>query len=209
MIDSSPACILSLSTASAQLAGRVFIEEFSGYAIGVDQLVWLGDTLFVSDGDAVFAVEPDGARLLIGSEEYQLAPIGAAGDSLMLLALRERGSARFELWSVDTTTGERRWERVLEARDPLLDDVSDTGTFAVVVQDTSLLLIEQRGDPETLTYEQIGLRDGVSRTRTALGVADPGDSIRGVVWGRDRFVLVNDALYTFELATGSVQTQWP
>lgn len=203
----SKACLLSIDAASGAVAGRTFIEEFSD-ELQPDRMRWEGDTLYLSDGEQIVAVGPQELRRVLAVEEYDIAPLAIGDGTLLVLAQRMRGSSRLELWAVDAQSGERRWERVLTARDWLNAVMGSGGVTAAVVGD-AVALVEAHEEPEELRYELIGLRDGVSRARSVLGVADASASIRGVAWGRERLILAANELYTVDLATGQVTARWP
>lgn len=208
LVGSSPPCLLSLDSATGALGGRTYLNDFSDFDYDQDQTLWAGDTLYLSDGAQIVAVEPQGVRVVLASEDYTLRPLAAADGTLLLLAQRSRGSARYELWAIDSQSGARRWERVLEATDPL-DSATDSGTFAAAIVGDAVALLEEHAEPEALVYELISLRDGTSRVRVALGVEQPSDDMHGIVWGREQLLLATDELYSVDLVTGSIVARWP
>lgn len=208
IVGTSPPCLISFGTESRQLVGRVYLDGFNDYDPEPDQLLWAGDTLYLSDGAGLIAVDAQGVRAMTRAEDYRLSPLAASGESLVVLARRERGSSRFELWALDSASGARHWERVLDATDPLIGE-SDSGTFTAAIVGDALALLEQREEPEAMGFELIDLRDGTSRVRGPLGVEEPGDDMRGAVWGGKQLLLVTDEIYTVELATGTVRSSWP
>lgn len=208
LIGSSPSCLLSLDTATGEVAGRTYLDGFSGADLDPQRRHWDGDTLYLSDNSQIVAVGPQEARTLVTSEDYYLAPVAAGDGVLVVQAQRSRGSSRYELWAVDAASGQRLWDRVLVASDPF-EGPRETGSFATIVAGDALALVEAHEEPEELRYELIGLRDGLSRGRSALGVEDPTDDLRGAVLGNDRLMLVTDELYTVDLATGQVRARWP
>jgi outer membrane protein assembly factor BamB len=58
---------------------------------------------------------------LINDGDYQPVPLAVHDDALVVLTIRTRGSTRFELWTLETASGERRWKYDLGQDPPLLD----------------------------------------------------------------------------------------
>ncbi len=58
---------------------------------------------------ATVDLETGVARILTADEDYELAPLAAHEAGLLALARRTRGTPRFELWLINTLSGERRW----------------------------------------------------------------------------------------------------
>lgn len=168
---------------------------------------WAGDTLYLSDGQQIVAVGPQSTQSVVASDAYTLTPLGVGDGTLAVLALRSRGSARFELWALDAASGDRLWERVLQAHDPF-EGGTDTGEFAAAVVGDALAVLEaRRAGRAALRADRPARRPG--RTQAALGVENPDDDIRGAVWGRERLGLAAGGLYTVDLKTGNLLARWP
>jgi outer membrane protein assembly factor BamB len=208
MISSSSPCLLSVDAETREVVGRTYFGELSGGELIPQTSLWVGETLYLSDGRHLAEVAPQGMRVLLSEEDYTFSPLAADGTTLLVMAQRTRGSSRYELWAVEIASGERRWERVFTARDPMLSQ-GDTGTFTAMIVGDAVAVLEEQGDDEQLVYELIGLNDGASRVRATIPTAEAGDDMRATLWGREQLVLVTDELYLVDLTTGQVKMRWP
>ncbi|NTU79214.1 MAG: PQQ-binding-like beta-propeller repeat protein [Chloroflexales bacterium] len=207
LVSSSPVCLVAYDVRSGAIS-RTMLEDFGSSDLSPMHSLWAGDTLYLSDDEQIIAVGPQESRRVLVSEDYDLRPLAASEGVLLVQAERTRGSSRLELWVVDPRTGEHRWERVLEADDPL-DYRGDTGDFTAMLTGDTLTLVEKHDDPEEVVYEQIALADGSSRVRAVVQVDDAGDYIRGALWGRGHVFLPIDELYAVELTSGQTAYRWP
>jgi hypothetical protein len=208
LIGSSSPCLLSVDAATREVVGRTYLDGFSSSELSPRTSLWFRDTLYVSDGQQIAEVAPQGMRVLLSEGSYTLSPLAAGEGTLLVLAQRTRGSSRYELWAVDIASGERRWERVFTATDPM-GPGGDTGSFTAALVGDAVAVLELQGEEEELAYELIALSDGASRARSTIATADQGDDLRAAIWSRQRLVLVTDELYAIDLGTGQVLLRWP
>ena len=54
-------------------------------------------------------------RVVAHALDYRLIPLATADKLLIVRAIRSRGSERSELWGIDLSSGEPRWQYVLQA----------------------------------------------------------------------------------------------
>lgn len=207
LLGSSPICLMAYDVASG-VVSRTWLDDFSSSDLSARNTLWAGDTLYLSDGDRIYAVGPQASRRLISAEDYDLWPLAAGEGVVLVEARRTRGSTRYELWAIDAQSGERRWERVLVGDDPQ-ESPDDTADFLATLVGDAVAVVEQHEEPEELTYELIGLADGARRARAALAVADPDNYIRGAVWGDGHLFLSINELYGVELSSGRTVYTWP
>ncbi len=207
LAGSSAVCLLRYDVGSGTLS-TMKLDELDNRHVTLEQSLWAGDTLYLSNGNQLVAVGPQTHRQVLASEDYDLRPLAANETVLLVLAHRTRGSSRYEVWVVDVQTGEKRWERILKADDPL-DSPHDTGDFAATLLGETVLLVEQHAETKELIYEQIALADGASRVRTVVPVSDPTDALRGVLWGQKHVFLSSNELYAVTLADGQTVYHWP
>jgi hypothetical protein len=207
LIGTTPVCLVSYDIASQKLS-RTAMADYNSSDLGERTSLWAGDTLYLSDTDQIYAVGPQQARMLLRAEDYDLWPVAANANTLLVEARRSRGSSRYELWAVDLGSGERRWAHVLEADDPM-EYRNDTADFVATLVGDSVALVEQHAEPEQVVFELLGLNDGASRARATLSVNDAGSFIRGAIWGNAHVFLTIDELYGVELSSGRTVSHWP
>ena len=51
---------------------------------------------------------------MLTDPDYELRPLAAQGDVLLVRALRTRGTRRFELWGVDVASGKKLWQTIFD-----------------------------------------------------------------------------------------------
>lgn len=199
-------CVVSVDARS----GRTSWVSLPGDGFYVGSTLVTADALyFGNDSDRLFEVDSAGtARTLLVAEDYELRPLEANADTLLVEALRRRGTARYELWAVDLQSGQRRWERVLAAGDPIIGGF-DGGTYVAKIRGDAVALVEQLQEPERYLYELIDLRSGASRVKADLPIAEPDDDIRTAAWGAGQVFLGITDLYSVSLESGAVVARWP
>lgn len=210
VLGSSP-CIISVDARSGRTNWVSYPEEdFYIGSLDEQQVLVTAEGLYIgSDSERLVSAGAGGTvRTLLVAEDYELRPLEANGDTLLVEALRRRGTARYELWAVDLQSGERRWERVLAAGDPLIGGFDD-GTYAAKIRGDAVALVEQLQEPERYLYELIDLRNGASRVKAELAVAEPDDDIRSAAWGAGQVFLGITDLYSVSLERGAVVARWP
>lgn len=208
LTSGSTTCLLSVDAQTRQVLGRTYLDGFYSFELDPGTTLWAGDTLYLSDGRRLVEVAPQGMRVLLAQDAYTISPLAAGQGTLLVLAQRTRGSSRYELWAVEIESGQRRWEQVFTATDPMGPN-GDTGAFTAALVGDAVAVLEQQGADEQLIYELINLSDGASRVRTQIVTADQSDDLRAAVWSREQLVLITDELYTIDLATGQILFRWP
>ncbi|NTV62508.1 MAG: PQQ-binding-like beta-propeller repeat protein [Oscillochloris sp.] len=203
----STSCLLRIGTGTFGGEQRTYNEHF--FSFDQSNALAANGNVYISTNHEIYVAESQGqVRLLITNEDYTLKPLEARVDALLVLAQRNRGSLRLELWLIDPTTGAQRWTRVLSANDPI-NGLYDDGDFAAHMLAESLVLIEQTEGPDAIHFERLSLSNGTSSVSTQLPVEDADESIRGVIWGNASAWLAVDVLYGVNLENGGTVMRWP
>lgn len=209
MISSYEPCLVRIDTASREQSWQVSLPNYNDIWLSSDDPIFVGETMYLADEDRLYAIDGQGkARLVLSEEDYDIKPMAASDDAILLRATRTRGSSRQEIWAIDAQSGDRRWERVLIAGDPI-ESPRDSGDWAATIRGDAVALVERRQEQQEIGYELIGLRDGVSRAKTILQVEDPTNSLRGATWGAGTAWLAINELYGVELSSGKTLYRWP
>ncbi|MEI7770029.1 MAG: PQQ-binding-like beta-propeller repeat protein [Chloroflexales bacterium] len=200
-------CLIKVGMGAGGGERRTYGKDLPSFeehnALLADGVIYLGDS------KQIFVIDARGAaRALIANADYDMQPLEAQGDALLVLARRTRGSSRLELWLVDAQSGRQRWARVLKAGDPISGPYDD-GDFAAHMLAGSVALIEQLKDSEQIQFDLLSLKDGTSSVSTQLQVADAGSSIRGVAWGSRTAWIAIDSLYGVRLEDGATVSRGP
>jgi outer membrane protein assembly factor BamB len=206
MLDSAK-CLLRVETGANGGERRTYNEGLPSF--DAHNTLFANGVIYLSDSKKIFAIDAKGAaRQLIANEDYDIQPLEAQGDALLVLASRTRGSSRLELWVIDAQSGQQRWARVLKASDPISGPY-DSGDFAAHITGGSVALIEQQKDPEQLRFDLLSLKDGTSSVSAQIQVANAGSYIRGVTWGNHTAWVAMDSLYGVSLESGATVSRWP
>ncbi len=124
---------------------------------------------FNGSASQLFAAnKEDGAvRLLVEKENYNLLPLMAANDTLLVKATKIQGSRRDELWAIATDSGDFRWQHVPQA-DTMLEDgmivvhENDEGYWQANATNTGVQLLQARHNPPRLVLETLSWQEGAS-----------------------------------------------
>jgi hypothetical protein len=140
--------------------------------------------------------------------------MAVTGDTLLVRARRTRGTERFEIWGLNTTTGEILWQKDLQGASPIdppnemagLIDNTDYGwTWRMTTAGMQILTF--KGEPNQLVIETLSLADGSMTSGYILPLKEIfGDfySVPTVIgWQGDVIYLNTDTiLYGIDTITG-------
>jgi outer membrane protein assembly factor BamB len=190
----------------------------------------LSDGLYMNDREQIVAVSADGAfRRLPGDDDYELFPLMAQGEVLVVRARRTRGSERFEVWGLNSQTGERLWQYVPEAQQYGDDErndfrlfVSQTSSGAAPAESAGVwtwragsdfILVQAFSEQGRVVVERLSITDGVSQGQVALrlklsdSLIITGELVR--LTNRQAWLIVDGQVQAFDLETGELQYVWP
>ncbi len=165
------------------------------------------------------------ARTLLTDEEYGFVPLTVAGDRLLVRATRERGSTRYEIWSVDTAGGnEADWTLDLGENEPLdppnaSHPIITTGqsvwTWRIMSGDLMLVHFyrSENDAAHAIRLETIDVETGKRKdTReiplkvTTSILSAPGFK----VWQKDvMWMSLEGSLLGLDVAAGEITYRWP
>lgn len=126
-------------------------------------------TIYFGNNTRLLALDKQSGtlKLLFENDSYEMAPLALSGDTLLVLARRTKGSQRFELWGLDSASGERTWQLIPENASPVdppyemsgLVDKSESG-WTWQLTPAGLLLIEFQAEPNQLVLTTYDPADG-------------------------------------------------
>jgi outer membrane protein assembly factor BamB len=219
IFDSSYDCVQRLDLASGQTVWQTINED--SYSIAPDGFYTLmaGNTFYFFDGDRLLAVDKsDGTtRSLLADQDYELLPLAAASDRLIVRARRTRGSERFELWGLEASSGERLWQFDLGNASPVdppdemagLVDQDESG-WTWRLAPVGLLLVRFQAEPNQLVLETIDPADGTSLGQQIVPLKKvTGDfySVPTIIgWQGDLlYISLDSNLYAVDTAAGALK----
>ena len=126
-------------------------------------------SVYFDAGDQLFAVDKTGGALtsLLAVEDYQFLALGVSGDTLLVRAKRTRGTAKFELWGLDTSTSATLWQMDMGTAQPVgppdemvgLIDEEESG-FAWHMLAGQLVLVQYQAEPHQMVIQTLDMADG-------------------------------------------------
>ncbi len=185
--------------------------------------------IYVGGKDQVFvlnAATGKAKNLVPKSDDYDnVRPLGEQDGVLVVRALYTRGTPRFELWGIDTATGNKLWDVKFGAGGPmkgngpdslagLIGKDRDDVVWAAQLAPAGLVLVRNMGKPEfQLTVETFNLKDGTSQGQKAikLNIASPFYSVPAVLgWQGDvAWLHLNNSYYAVDVSKAEIVGKIP
>jgi len=182
--------------------------------------------LFVPADDKVLSVEATTGehRVLLQDGDYNFLPLDHHDDALVLLARRQRGTRRNEVWVVDSQSGERRWSVDLGEAPGFggaLEEASiiseDNPAWTWHVSGRGLHILRFRAAADDVSHAilhdvhdwQSGASSGTRETR--LGVSTIILSAPGfTLWrGDTMWMEMESGVMAFDTADDAIVYRWP
>jgi outer membrane protein assembly factor BamB len=200
-------------------------ETVIDYAIGsIDkpQLVTEADVILSFDS-AIFAVDAATGEMrpLAEDEDYDLQALGVHDELVLVLAVRTRGSRRYELWALDKDSGERVWdvdfadEQPLDADPSIIDDGKSVWTWHPSANGLVILRFNRAEDDvshaallETLSWEG-GETSGQTSIHLGLNtIILSAPAMAG--WTQDTaWFSIENTMMGLDTARGEIVYRWP
>ena len=176
-------------------------------------------TLYFSIGSEIRATNKDTGEMMqiAPNEDFEIIPLVLKDDILIVRARRSRGTEKFELWGLKTSTGEKAWSIDLQGAKPidppdemagLIDDTDWGWTWKLA--SGSLAILTFQGEPNQLTLETFNPADGSSLGKQASALKKvSGDfysipKMLGSV-GNAVYFSLEANIYVLDAATGKLE----
>jgi len=214
--DSSYGCVQRLDLASGQISWSATSQDSFSFASDGFQYFMTDSSLYFSSSNDLLAVDrSDGTmKVLLTNPDYKLLPLSMAGDKLIVRARRTRGTERFELWGVDSASGDRTWQLDLQDSSPidppdemvgLIDDTDSGWTWRLIP--SGLVVMKFQAAPNQLVLETFNPADGTSLGKQTIDLKRiSGDfySIPTVIgWhGNVSYLRLESNICTLDATTG-------
>jgi len=157
--------------------------------------------------------------------DYDFVPLAAVGDDLLVRAVRQRGSQRFEIWLVDTTGRDGvRWRLdlgrnppfdPLDARSSIIDIDEPVWTWHVISDGLIILRFKRAADDvsHTISLETVDLETGTSSgsKEIKLGIRTTILSTPDfATWNQDTlWMSLEGELLGFDTVAADIVYRWP
>lgn len=137
---------------------------------------------------------------LYSIQDYELTVQYPLGDLLLVSAQPDYAREEVELWAINRSSGERRWQRKLETTHTFDDWVTrptDTGIFLTVCS----------WNDDGCRFEVLDLSTGASKGQVRQAT---GTFFSGAAWlGNRGYLTIDGKIYAIDLATATVAYTWP
>ncbi len=217
-----PACLQVWDTQSWQMSRQVVFDgvalpsNFSDFVSEQAKLILLEGWLYFSgvqktgggDENVIVQVNPADEQWTVAarSKEYQLTALAVVGDTLLVRATRQRGTARDELWGVDPATGQPRWQYVLQAQRWYKDSgAGPVWDWQLTPHGLAVLQISE--EPDQLALDVLDPRSGVSTGQNTIPLSDA--YLTDIAWTPNTVWLVVRQIYAVDLKSRSLISTWP
>jgi outer membrane protein assembly factor BamB len=210
LFGSQPMCVQCADSATGKALWATSVADV--HLSWVKTYVLAGDALYVTTGTgggilAVVDTNKGTARQLVSDKDYELEMLAAREGTVVVHAVRQRGSRRDELWGLDAATGARRWQYILQAQDPV-GHGSSQGVWDVQLTTRGLVVLQSPPRENQLHVDTLDLKDGRIGQTSTVKLAH--DDIGAVVWTDSvAYVACWGKLYAVNLVTGAADFTWP
>jgi LSD1 subclass zinc finger protein len=218
----SPTCVERWDIPGGNLAWRSVDMESSIPSTNDTLMLVTPEMVFYGYDDQLWAIvqATSERKLLLESEDYEPLPLAMANGSLLVRARRTRGSERFELWRINTVTGERTWSYNMGESKPFQPPDEQVGSFSSGdsawdwrLEGDQLVLFKAATDPNQFVVETLELSDGtVTQTySTPIKTWSEGSywMDRGLWQGPLYWVVTETKLFVLNTNTGVMQYSYP
>lgn len=208
--DLLPACVQRWDLATGQVDWQLWAEDHYFDRFNAP-LRMSGGKIYGSYNGRVIAVDVEKGELdlLVDEQDYELALQGEQDGTLIVLARRQRGSARYELWGVNADSGNVPWKYIPQEEEPIEGSggwAADKG-FAWQLTREGLAVLHLNAEPPVLIVGTIDVKTG---QETVLGTAGLDDDYwAGLSWSGDTAWLTVRKVYAIDLVSGKVLSTWP
>lgn len=210
-----PACLEKWDVQTGQRLWQTTLPE--DLARNQAHFVQTSDQLFLSakNGNEVWRIDVSSgqASQIFQADGYQLRPIAARDDKLVIQAERTLGSKRYELWTIHAQTGKKLWQTIPNGT-PIEPGSSETingqNKFAAFLTPGGLTVLQAFAEPQRIVFETFNLETGNSSGQMTYAVPEQNIfSVTLLGWQKNYVYLAQTKLNIFDVNTGQPIVQWP
>ncbi len=180
------------------------------------------DTIYFGNQAHLYALDKQGGtlKLLFEDDAYEIVPLALRDQTLLVLARRTKGSQRFELWGLASSSGQSVWQMITDNSSPVdppyemsgLVDKGDSGWTWELIP-AGLLLIEFQAEPNQLLLRTYDPANGASLSERIVPMKDVvGDfySVPVVLgWhAGEMYFILDTRIYSLDVTTGELMMEY-
>jgi outer membrane protein assembly factor BamB len=177
--DSSYGCVQRLDLATGQISWSSSTQDNFNFEPEGFQGFITDSSLYFSNGSNLLVVNKSSGemKVLLTNPDYDLLPLAANGQQLILRARRTRGTERFLLLGVDSNSGNLAWQVDMLGAAPidppnelsgLIDDTSTGWTWKLLP--TGLVVLKFQAKPNQLVMETFNPANGTSQGQQTIAL---------------------------------------
>jgi outer membrane protein assembly factor BamB len=222
VFGSSFGCLQRYDLGSGQLTWEIQSEDsFDTTFYGFNNFQTT-DKLYFGNQGRLFTVDKQAGtlKILFENEAYEIAPLALSDKTMLILARRTKGSERFELWGLDSVSGKRTWQLVLENASPVdppyemvgLVDKDESGWTWHLIP-AGLLLIKFQAEPNQLLLTTYDPANGASLGEKIVPMKDIVSDFYSVPavlgWhAGELYFILEGRVYALDVTTGELMLEY-
>jgi outer membrane protein assembly factor BamB len=171
-------------------------------------LLLTGQRMFIANDGVLSALDTTTGVLttLVREKEYYLTPLFARGTLVIVKATPDWDRARHSLWALDATTGERRWQYAIQAKEWFGD--SGFNEWGAQLTPDGVTVVQVPSDAHQLIVDRLDLQTGASMGRQVTSLDGSSTTVWENRWtNRTAWLEINTKTYMINLLTGAVAAQ--
>lgn len=208
--DESDGCAQRWDPSSAAPTWQTWLKgDIAPSSWDVQHVLLTDRRAFIANEGVLAALDTTSGALtmLAQDKEYNLTPLFARGDIVVVKATPDWDRNRHSLWGLDATTGERRWQYAVQAKEWFGD--SGFNEWGAQLTPQGVTVVQVPEDAHQLIVERLDLQTGTSVGRQVTTLDGSGST---TVWenrwsDRRAWLLVDSTMYTIDLVSGEVVSQ--
>ncbi len=217
-----PACVQVVDIVGRQIVQKIVFEgvalpsDFSNFVSEQSRALLTDEALYFSGHQQQVSGNGPGLivkvnladkswQTLAASPDYELVPLAATDNLLLVRATRSRGTERSELWGLDSVSGEPRWQYVLQTQ-RWFKEPGSGAAWDWHLTPAGLAVLQLTSDPDQLLVEMLNPQTGVSAGQKTIPLED--DYLTDIVWTDKAAWLALRKIYKVDLQTGTVSYTW-
>lgn len=212
-----PGCLQKINHATLSVEWETQIPSDILEALDWDSYLLTEGRLYTSDGHNLFAVNLlDGDyQDILSDEDHNFIPLAEQNGILITLAESTRGTRKFSLWGISTSTHVKLWQFEPNAEDFNEDSSSvvyDEGLWSVVTNSDQTIIQEVFANPGKITFTVLNPMDGATLAENTFEINKDDSSFWMQIpgWNGERVYLEMDArLWLFDALTSTNIAGWP
>jgi LSD1 subclass zinc finger protein len=222
VFGSGPGCAQRWDTQNMQMVWSTDLTASFPGDLESLKAVFSADTIYLANSSQVLALTIDGGALqtLAPDPDYVYDVLSTHGSDVIVQAKRQRGTTRYEIWSLDGASGQPHWKFNLDQSTPLeaggiIDDQTPVWTVQPSAAGLRVLRYQSAADNKSYkllvdtldwgTGQSAGQKVAPLNLDTIILTAPDWS-----VWKNDTlWMSMNDELLSYDAVQNKITSMWP